>query len=290
MGVAPQVPMSNDQSPSEPLPPEAPQSMPPMTALPSAPPNHPPTRRAGSHVQAVAVIGMAVLVMVAVAYPRRSLAPTCGPDQVPRFQSADVAPVPQASGSPAPVAAASLPRPVAAASGAASVVAPAHVAAAKPATNAYVPAEPPATKNAAAPSRPTWSELTRHLNSGGGSPESADASASIDADAAGSGIREAIAASESAALGVPIVTLTGCLEMSTDQQDFRLTDTEGADAPKSRSWHSGFLQKRSVPVALEAPGSFALKGDVGRRVAATGVLSGRALTVRSLRVVGASCD
>jgi hypothetical protein len=132
--------------------------------------------------------------------------------------------------------------------------------------------------------------LTRHLNSGGGSPESADASAFIDASGGGSGVREAIAAAESAALGAPIVTLTGCLEMSTDQQDFRLTDTEGADAPKSRSWHSGFLQKRSVPVALDAPGSFALKGDVGRRVAATGVLSGRALTVQSLRVVSTSCD
>jgi hypothetical protein len=78
--------------------------------------------------------------------------------------------------------------------------------------------------------------------------------------------------------------------MSIDQQDFRLTDTEGADAPKSRSWRSAFLQKRPAPVSLDALGSFPLKSDVGKRVAATGVLSGQALTLHSLRVVGTSCD
>jgi hypothetical protein len=231
-----------------------------------------------------------VLIVVATAYPRRSLAPTSCADQAPQFQSADIALGPP-SGSPAAIAATSAARPVAAASGAAAVVAPASVAAVKPPAKASAPEEPSAAKKAASPARPTWSELTRHLNSPGGSPESADASASIDANGdAGSGVREAIAASEAAALGVPVVTLTGCLEMSTDRQDFRLSDTEGTDAPKSRSWRSGFLQKRSTPVALDAPGSFALQGDVGKRVAATGVLSGRALTLQSLRVVSTSCD
>ena len=285
MGVAPGVPMSNYESPSEPLPPNASPSEPPMTAPPSPAPNHPRTGRA-IHAQAVVITGVAVLVMAAIAYPRRSLAPACGPDQAPRLQSADIVPGPAASGSPSPVAARSVSSPVAAAAG----VAPAHVAAAKPTVNSPAPAEPSAAKTSAAPSRATWSELTSHLNSVAGSPESADASASIDANEAGSGVREAIAASEAAALGVPVVTLTGCLEMSTDQQDFRLTDTEGDDAPRSRSWQSGFLQKRSVAVALDAPGSFALRGHVGRRVAATGVLSGRALTVQSLRVVGSSCE
>jgi hypothetical protein len=283
--------MPNHQSPSEPVPPTEPPPSVPPSAPPSAAGNQARTGRAtssprGLHLQAVGVTAAAVLVVLAIAYPRRSLAPACGPDQAPRFQSADFASGP-ASGSPAPVGATSVSGPVAVASGLASVVAPAHVAIAKPAADAPVPAEPSAAKKVATP-RPTWSELTRHLNSAGDSPESADASASIDGG--GSGVREAIAASEAAAFGVPVVTLTGCLEMSTDQQDFRLTDTEGADAPISRSWRSGFLQKRSAPVALDAPGSLGLKADVGKRVAASGVLSGRALSLQFLRVVGTSCD
>jgi len=235
-------------------------------------------------MQVGVVTAVAVLVVVTIAYPRRSPAPTSGTDQGPGFQSDDIAPGP-ASGSPASVAATSASGQVAAASGVAAVAPSAHVAAAKPDVKASAPEEPSAAKKATSPTRPTWSELTRHLNS----PDYADASASIDGDA-GTGVREAIAASEATALGVPVVTLTGCLEMSTDQQDFRLTDTEGAHAPKSRNWRSGFLQKRPAPVSLDAPGSLSLKSDVGKRVAATGVLSGQALTLQSLRVVGTSCD
>jgi hypothetical protein len=87
------------------------------------------------------------------------------------------------------------------------------------------------------------------------------------------------------------VTITGCLEVSVDQDEFRLTDTEGVDAPKSRSWRSGFLKKRSAPVALVAPPDrLALQTHVGRRVAATGLLSSHDLKVSALRVVGSSCN
>ena len=83
------------------------------------------------------------------------------------------------------------------------------------------------------------------------------------------------------------VTITGCLEVSVDQDDFRLTDTEGADAPRSRSWRTGFLKKRSAPVALvEPPDRLALQTHVGRRVAATGLLTSHDLKVSALRVVG----
>ena len=43
-----------------------------------------------------------------------------------------------------------------------------------------------------------------------------------------------------------MVTITGCLEVSTSGDTFRLTDTEGVDAPKSRSWRSGFFKKRGA--------------------------------------------
>jgi len=87
------------------------------------------------------------------------------------------------------------------------------------------------------------------------------------------------------------VTITGCLEISTDDEAFRLTDTKGVDAPKSRSWRTGFLRKRSAAVALvEAPDRLALKTSIGKRVAATGLLTSHELKLNSLRVVGASCN
>lgn len=87
------------------------------------------------------------------------------------------------------------------------------------------------------------------------------------------------------------VTLTGCLEVSVNQDAYRLTDIEGADAPKSRSWRTGFLKKRSAPVALvEPPDRLALQTNVGRRVMATGLLISHDLKVSALRVVGSSCN
>jgi hypothetical protein len=86
------------------------------------------------------------------------------------------------------------------------------------------------------------------------------------------------------------VTITGCLEISTDGDEFRLTDTEGADVPKSRSWRSGFFKKRSTPVALVgASDPAALKKSVGKRVAVTGVRDDRELTVGSVRVISSFC-
>jgi hypothetical protein len=88
--------------------------------------------------------------------------------------------------------------------------------------------------------------------------------------------------------GPPPVTITGCLEMSVDATEFRLTDTDGVDAPKSRSWRSGFLKKSSAAIALvDAPDAHAL---VGKRVAATGLLTSHSMKVSTLRVVTPSCS
>jgi len=95
---------------------------------------------------------------------------------------------------------------------------------------------------------------------------------------------------ETAAAIAP-VTITGCLEVSVDGDRFRLADTEGASAPKARSWRSGFLKKRTVPVELVGDsGALGLKQQVGKRIAATGVQTSRELDVSSVRVVSASCD
>jgi hypothetical protein len=92
-------------------------------------------------------------------------------------------------------------------------------------------------------------------------------------------------------VGPAPVTLTGCLEVSVDRDEFRLNDTDGVDAPRSRSWRTGFLKKRPTPVALvEPPDPRGLQIQVGKRVAATGQLIDRELKVSSVRVVSPSCD
>jgi hypothetical protein len=87
------------------------------------------------------------------------------------------------------------------------------------------------------------------------------------------------------------VTISGCLEMTVDEDQFRLTDTSGTDAPKARSWKSGFLKKGSAPVELlEFSDAPMLREYVGHRVVATGLLTGRQLHVRSVQTGGSSCD
>jgi len=85
------------------------------------------------------------------------------------------------------------------------------------------------------------------------------------------------------------VTITGCLDL--DEETFRLKDTSGADAPKSRSWRSGFLKNRQSPIELvDATNTLTLPDYVGQRVAATGRLMNREMQVHSLHRVAASCS
>jgi hypothetical protein len=87
------------------------------------------------------------------------------------------------------------------------------------------------------------------------------------------------------------VTITGCLETSVDEALFRLTDTEGTDAPQARSWRSGFLKKRPAPVALvEFSNPPGFRKYVGRRVVAMGLLTNGELHVRSIQPAGPSCN
>ena len=92
-------------------------------------------------------------------------------------------------------------------------------------------------------------------------------------------------------VGPAPVTLTGCLETSVNRDEFRLSDTEGSDAPRSRSWRTAFLTKRSAPVALvDSPDPHGMLIQVGKRVAATGQLVDREMKVSSVRVVSNTCE
>lgn len=85
------------------------------------------------------------------------------------------------------------------------------------------------------------------------------------------------------------VTIVGCVQQ--DGEGFRLTKTSGADAPKARSWKSGFLRKGSANLELvDASGGLRLPSHVGQRVSVTGMLDDRELKARSLRRVSDSCN
>jgi len=84
------------------------------------------------------------------------------------------------------------------------------------------------------------------------------------------------------------VTITGCLER--DDETFRLKNTSGADAPRSRSWKSAFLKKGSAPVeVVDASKRLKLTNHIGQRVSVTGTLSDGEMRVRSMRRIAASC-
>ena len=84
------------------------------------------------------------------------------------------------------------------------------------------------------------------------------------------------------------VTIAGCLERS--DETFRLKDTTGVAAPKSRSWRSGFLKKGSTSIeVVDAANRLKLTDHVGQRVSVTGVLVDREIHVRSLQRVATSC-
>jgi len=84
-------------------------------------------------------------------------------------------------------------------------------------------------------------------------------------------------------------TLTGCL--MGDGATFRLTDTGGTEAPKSRSWKSGFLKKSSPSIDLvDANNGLKLSTQVGHRVKVTGPLANHEMRVRSLQRLNGSCN
>lgn len=84
------------------------------------------------------------------------------------------------------------------------------------------------------------------------------------------------------------VTVTGCLEH--DDAAFRLTETSGKQAPKSRSWKTGFITKRNSDLeVVDASKKLKLKDHVGHRVAMTGSVRDGEMRAQSMRHLAASC-
>src|SRR5262249_12453880 len=173
------------------------------------------------------------------------------------------------------------------------------------ASDQRVMARIPTTKSAASSMTPTAAPATA---SAGGSIENPVARKSPQTTALGSAPSPGLAGSTTKASAVestpaatapesapeadsqsaPPVTITGCLEREADT--FWLKDTSGTDAPKSRSWRSGFLKRHSVSIELvDVTHTLKLLNYVGQRVAATGMLMNREMRTRALQRVASSC-
>ena len=80
------------------------------------------------------------------------------------------------------------------------------------------------------------------------------------------------------------ITVVGCLERT--DEGFRLKETSG-DAPKARSWKSGFLKKSSASLDVVDPTrTLQLNTLIGRRVSVTGIVDDREMQARSIRRLG----
>ena len=86
------------------------------------------------------------------------------------------------------------------------------------------------------------------------------------------------------------VTLTGCLH--ADGGKYMLTDLKGDEAPKGRSWETGWVKKstKDVEIVTAASGP-KLKDHVGHEVTLTGVKNGEThIQAKSIKHVAASCS
>ena len=122
-------------------------------------------------------------------------------------------------------------------------------------------------------------------------PAAASTMAAVAAGAGSDAVVPPVAAGDSpAAAKKPApVTITGCLER--DDNSFRLKETSGENAPKSRSWKSGFLKKGPAPVAVvDASNRLKLPSHVGERISVTGMLVDREMQGRTLQRLAASCN
>ena len=219
-----------------------------------------------------------VVIVAALALPRR-LTPAGTPAAAdPQPQAHEGATDRDSSAQPIVAASTAAPASMPAASPVAHPIAATRAADASPKNTPARPAKNPAAVSSA-PIPAATPVVETH----------AKEDAPADVEPAGTVPASAPSTAETAALAP--VTITGCLEISTDENRFRLSDTDGADAPKSRSWRTGFLKKRSAPIDLVWPSDTpAPEKQVGKRVAATGVLMSRELRVTSMRIVSPSCN
>jgi hypothetical protein len=101
--------------------------------------------------------------------------------------------------------------------------------------------------------------------------------------------RPASAPSVGAVAGAELASIEGCLIQDANQ--FQLKNTSGEDAPKGRSWKSGFLHRSAKTVdVVDQSHRLNLARHVGERVTITGLLDDRELQGTSLKRVAESCS
>ena len=85
------------------------------------------------------------------------------------------------------------------------------------------------------------------------------------------------------------VTMIGCLE--SDGSNYRLADVQGNQAPKGRSWKTGFITKKTKNIDLVgAPASLKLQDHIGRKVSVSGLKDDDThLKARTIKQLG-SCS
>jgi hypothetical protein len=151
-------------------------------------------------------------------------------------------------------------------------------------------AEPQAAsvlQDAAGSGAATGSPAPRAATRASAAPSNTPASAAVDPRSETT--RAGSTAPASAEERVDAITITGCLERTDNK--FRLKDTEGENAPRSRSWKTGFLTRRNRSVdVVDALNRFKLANHVGERVSATGMLVDGDMQIRSLHRVANSCE
>jgi hypothetical protein len=102
-------------------------------------------------------------------------------------------------------------------------------------------------------------------------------------------VTPASAQSAGAVPGAELATIEGCLIQDANQ--FQLKNTSGEDAPKGRSWKSGFLHRSSKTVdVIDQSHRMNLARHVGKRVTITGLLDDRELQGTALKRVAESCS
>lgn len=139
---------------------------------------------------------------------------------------------------------------------------------------------PVARKSAAASKPPAVNARPVKTASATPVPVKSDITTSVSAKAP----REA-----QAPIAPSMVTISGCLEQ--DDERFRLKDTAGDEAPRGRSWKSGFLRRSASTIdVVDQADRLHLPTYVGQRVSVTGTLVDREIQVRSVSIVSESCQ
>ena len=143
-----------------------------------------------------------------------------------------------------------------------------------------------AARESSSPAKVTMDDAQPEAIVASDSPKAAVRPASIARPAANT---TAATAAKSPVLKPSAVTITGCLERGNDT--FRLTNTDGSDAPKTRSWKSGFLKRGPASIeVVDTARRLRMASHVGERVSVTGLLEDRQMQVRSLRRIAPACD